>query len=471
LLAAAAHGVEAGTIRGQRLIGKAMTPNQNMSTKFRGALRNELAIWIQKGIVTEETATQLSTAYELDNLRHESTRLLSAVIFTIGGLLLGGGLISFVAANWEGIPTPIKLALLFSALLGLHTVGFWLWHSKNWRRLGHALIFCGCLVFGANIGLVAQIFHISSNWYGGFGVWALGSLVMAWAVRSWIIGVLVLSTSFIWFVGFQSDQEQLASSYPLILAISLLPLAWIICSRVLHAGTLLGIIMAACVLAGYQGSGRQLLFTMAAGGMFMWTLGEFHRASEWRTEFGNITGGLGLGLLAVTAYVWSFHYLWDQLVFGPMRSLWAFLFFSLSIAFSLLMWARGRQGQALLTAGVLLAGGILCASSLLSGASANTSNGEFLFTVTTNLAALILAAIIIGVGLLDERRLAFWLGSLYLVLLILSRFLEYETSLLAKSVAFLACGVTVIIAGISYEKYLRRKAAGLEAHKEEVGYE
>jgi uncharacterized membrane protein len=113
-----------------------MTPNQNMSTKFRAALRNELAIWIQEGIVTEETAKQLSTAYELDNLRHESSRLLSAVILAIGGLLLGGGLISFVAANWEVIPTPIKLELLFSALLGLHAVGFWLWHSKNWGRLG-----------------------------------------------------------------------------------------------------------------------------------------------------------------------------------------------------------------------------------------------------------------------------------------------------------------------------------------------
>ena len=48
------------------------------------------------------------------------------------------------------------------------------------------------------------------------------------------------------------------------------------------------------------------------------------------------------------------------------------------------------------------------------------------FTATTNLAALILGAIIIGLGLIDERRLAFWLGSLYLVLLILSRFLEYK---------------------------------------------
>src|SRR5688500_3465730 len=185
-----------------------MTPDQNMSTKFRAALRNELAIWIQKGIVTDETAKQLASAYELDNLRHESTRLLSAVIFTIGGLLLGGGLISFVAANWEVIPTVIKLALLFSALLTLHSVGFWLWHSKNWRRLGHALIFCACLVFGANIGLVAQIFHISSSWYGGFVAWALWSLVMAWAIRSWIIGVLVLGILFICLLVLLSDLEQ-----------------------------------------------------------------------------------------------------------------------------------------------------------------------------------------------------------------------------------------------------------------------
>ena len=450
-----------------------MIPNQNLSTKFRAALRNELPVWIQKGIISEQAAKQLIDAYQLDNLKHESTRLLSAVIFTIGGVLLGGGVISFVAANWEVIPTPIKLALLFFALISFHAVGFWLWHTHNWRRLGHALIFCGCLVFGANIGLVAQIFHISSNWYGGFAAWALGSLVMAWAVRSWLIGVLALSTSLIWFMGFQSDhQDQSASVYPLILAVSLLPLASIIRSRVLYAGTLLVIITAACVIAGDQGSGRQLLFTMAAGGIFMWTLGELHRASAWRMEFANLTAGFGLGLLAVAAYVWSFHYLWDSpTTFGPMRSLWAFLFFSLAIAFSLFAWGRAKQSQLLLTVGVLVVGGILCGSSLLSAAGTNTSSGEVLFTAATNLAALVLAAVIIGVGLIEERRLAFWFGSLYLVLLILSRFLEYETSLLLKSAAFLACGVAVIVAGISYEKYLRRNAASSEGDKGETVYD
>ena len=446
-----------------------MTPNQNLSTKFRAALRNELPIWIQKGFISEQTAKQLSQAYQLENLTHESTRLLSAVIFTIGGVLLGGGVISFVAANWDAIPTPVKLALLFFALISFHAVGFWLWHTHNWRRLGHALIFCGCLVFGANIGLIAQIFHISSNWYGGFGAWALGSLVMAWAVRSWIIGVLALGTSFLWFIGFQSDYEQSGSFYPLILAVSLLPLAWIIRSRVLYAGTLLGIITAACVLAGYQGSGRQLLFTIAAGGMFMWALGELHRVSEWPAKFANITAGFGLGLLAVAAYIWSFHDVWRPSVFGPMRSLWAFLFVSLSIAISIFAWRRAKPDRLLLTVGVVLVGVILCASSLLSAASTNNTDGEFLFTVTTNLAALILAAVIIGVGLIDERRLAFWLGSLFVVLLILSRFLEYETSLLIKSAAFLACGVTVIVAGISYEKYLRRNAMSIESSKGEAG--
>jgi hypothetical protein len=291
---------------------------------------------------------------------------------------------------------------------------------------------------------------------------------MAWAIRSWIIGVLTLGASFIWFIGFQSDHDQSASFYPLILAVSLLPLAWIIRSRVLYASTLLGVITARCVLAGYQGSGRQLLFTMAAGGMFMWTLGELHRVSESRMEFANITAGFGLGLLAMAAYVWSFRYPWDPSVFGPMRSLWAFLFFSLSIAISLWAWSRAKRDQLLLTVGVLVVGGILCANSLLSGASANIRDGEFLFTVTTNLAALILAAVIIGVGLIDERRLAFWLGSLYLVLIILSRFLEYDTSLLVKSAAFLACGVAVIVAGISYERFLRRNAAGIEGSREEA---
>jgi uncharacterized membrane protein len=434
-----------------------MTTNPNMSTKFRAELRNELSLWTQQGVLSDESAKQLASIYQLDNLKHESSNLLSAVIFTIGGLLLGGGLISFVAANWDATSTPVKLTLLVTALLSFHIVGRWLWQTTHWRRLGHALVFCGCLVFGANIGLVAQIFHISSTWYSGFGAWALGSLAMAWAFRSWIIGVLTLFTSFLWFAGHQGDSyDFIAGVYPLIIAAALLPLAWMIRSRVLYTGTVIAIVASACVLAGNHGSGRQLLLTMAAGAVFMWTLGELQRAAGWRTEFANLTAGFGLGGLAITAHVWSFHVLWSPSPFGTMRAYWAIVFVALTIAGVGLWFAmRRRQARPLgLTIGVLTAGGILCASSLM--ARADAANGESLFTITTNFAALIAAAVIIAVSLIDERRAVFWLGSLYLVQLILARFLEYNTSLLVKSAAFLACGVAVIVAGVSYEQFLRR---------------
>ena len=430
-----------------------------MNTKFRAALRNELPLWIREGLVSEETASNLSTTYQLGNLKEESSRLLSAVIFTIGGLLLGGGVISFVAANWDDISTPVKLTILFSALLGFHAVGYWLWRSTSWRRLGHALIFCGCLVFGANIGLVAQIFNIRGDWYGAFGAWAIGSLAVAWAIRSWIIGVLVLFTSFLWFIGFQDDHHQRAALlYPFAIAVALIPLAWIIRSRVLYAGTWLGIVIAASVIAGNHGSANQALLAMAAGGLLMWMLGQLHRAAAWRKEFANVAAGLGLSTLAATAYIWSFHELWTNPKLRLMQSLLPLLFLALSIAATLLLFRKERQTQSWLIIGVLAAGLLLAGASLV--------NREIPFTIVTNLAAMILAAVLIGISLIDEQRAFFWLGSLYLVLLILSRFLEYETSLLIKSAAFLGCGVAVILAGVSYEKYLRRKIPSVADNKD-----
>lgn len=438
-----------------------MIQNQNMTIKFRAALRNELTGWVEGGIISGETADTLSLHYQLNNIREESSRLLSAVIFTIGGLLLGGGLISFVAANWEDISTPVKLAILFSSLLGFHTAGYWLWQMKDWRRLGHALIFCGCLVFGASIGLVAQIFHISGDWYGAFGAWAVGSLVMAWAVRSWIIGLLALCTSFLWFMGFQDDNhERAALLYPLALFFSLIPLACRVGSRVLYAGTLLGVVSAASVLAGSGDSGKHVLFVMASGGLFIWALSGLHRSVKVYKEFEEITAGLGLSLLAATAYVWSFHDMWRPSLIEQALSPLAILFIVLSIIASYVTLRAERQPRLWLEVGVLAACAILCGSALLAGLS--TGDGEILFTMAANLAALILAAVIIGFSLIEERRAAFWLGTLYLVLIVLSRFLEYDTSLLLKSLAFLACGVAVIFAGMGYETYLRIKGSSAD---------
>src|SRR6266540_1064363 len=207
-----------------------MAPEYNRSVKFRAALKREIPAWTEQGILTEGAAGRLRSLYELDDLGKESSR--------------------FLAAHWNEISRVPKVVLLFAALLVFHIGGYWLRYRSAWPRLGHALIFCGCLVFGANIGLLAQTYQVSGSWYGMFGVWALGSLAMAWAARSWITGLLVIVTSFTWFVGFADDfHERLAIVYPPLLAAALLPLAWTIRSRALNTLTFLGLIISLPVLA------------------------------------------------------------------------------------------------------------------------------------------------------------------------------------------------------------------------------
>ena len=424
-------------------------------------MRSELFLWVQQGLISEETADQLRKNYQLATLKEESSQHLSSVIFTVGGLLLGGGVISLVAANWEVISDAVKLALLFSTLLVFHGVGYWLWHSGNWKRLGHALIFGGCLVFGANIGLIAQIFHIRGNWYAAFGAWSLGSLVMAWAIRSSPIGLLFVLTSFVWFVGFHDDtHSRLGLLYPLALAVFGISLAWTIRSRSLYVATAIGIVSSACVFAVNRPGEAQLLLALTAGGLALWTAGELHRHSGMRREFSDVSRVLGLSLLAVIAYVWSFRWPWRLLTEGrSMPSVWAivFLVFSILGFLWLLRVAKGNERRLIL--GIFVAGATLSVCALL--AMSTSVRRALLLAVLTNVVALILATIVVGMSLVTEQRAVFWLGTLYIVTLIFSRFLEYETSLLLKSAAFLACGLAIIFAGIRYERYIRQNHAAL----------
>ena len=439
----------------------------NLSSTFRTALKEELPLWVQEGIVPESAAEQQSARYQLSEIRKESSRLLAAVIFTLGGLLLGGGLITFVAANWEEIPTFAKVSLLFVTLLAFHLSGYWLWHRKGWSRLGHALVFTGSLMFGANIGLMAQIFHISGEWYGAFGAWALGSLVMAYAARSWITGLLALVTAVVWLQGISYRHPGAwMALVPLLIAAVFLPLAWQLRSRVLYVATFAGFTYTVSSLAATRyNSERLVLATMVAGGFVAWAAGEFHRSKNIRPEFGNPTAGLGILLLGVSAYIWSFHWWWDadnwlgRAASRPMTFHWLMptgvaAVVGIALIVTMLRQINATPSRQLLAIGASLASGILVVCALLG--AINRGSMELL-TIAANLAAFVIAAVAIAVGVLDERRIAFWAGTLFTVLLIISRFLEYETSLLTKSAVFSLCGVAMITAGVTYEKYLHRK--------------
>jgi hypothetical protein len=103
---------------------------------------------------------------------------------------------------------------------------------------------------------------------------------------------------------------------------------------------------------------------------------------------------------------------------------------------------------------------LLAASALVLG-GALLPEPELPLTVFANLALCIPAAYGLAVSLHALERRAYWASVGLLLLVIVSRFLEYETGLLAKAAVFTACGIAVLLLGIGIERRARaRESAG-----------
>jgi hypothetical protein len=82
--------------------------------------------------------------------------------------------------------------------------------------------------------------------------------------------------------------------------------------------------------------------------------------------------------------------------------------------------------------------------------------------VLANAAVLAMAAGLLTGAMASVDRRLFWPGVLLLVLLVVSRFFEYESNLMWKAAAFLACGLGIIGGGLKFESYLRRRRSADE---------
>ncbi|NLI77806.1 MAG: DUF2157 domain-containing protein [Candidatus Riflebacteria bacterium] len=441
-----------------------------LSDQFRHDLAGQLPLWQKAGLVPAAGAATLNQWYRLDQLGAESGSLMTRNLFILGGLLTGGGVLAFVAAHWEGMPVPVKLALLAATWLGFHLAGWWLWTARDREALGKALIFVGCLVFGANIGLIAQIFHISGDLFRGVGAWALGTLPLAFACASGPTGGLSLLLAVIWSLGssfwnrpggagWSTAWTAFMLVFPWILAGVFLALARQARSRWLTSGVVLAVLFTAIPAAAASSDSEYGVWSTTIALLFLVLIAaEAVRRIPTLEDTGHDLHKFGFAICVFLAFVATFKDIWPWRGLRGIEGIGWLL--PLLVIVGLAGWllreeSRRAAGQpwrqvrlATLTGGAgLLFFLLLIQSSQV--AAVFVAHGAFLcFAV---------AALAPGVGEADRR--SFWTGMGLLFLLVVARFFEYETSLLLKSVAFLALGLGTIYAGNAYERFLQRKEA------------
>ena len=117
---------------------------------------------------------------------------LIVVLSTLGAVLIASGIISFVAANWQGMPAMAKLFLLIGGQTAAYWIGYQLQFVRGYPRVGEAIMFTGAVWVGANVFLVAQSYHLGTDNPDLMILWFLGVLPLAYLARSTSITVMAV---------------------------------------------------------------------------------------------------------------------------------------------------------------------------------------------------------------------------------------------------------------------------------------
>lgn len=145
----------------------------------------------------QDAFNQIVTKEEKEDIQKRTVR----IIVTIGAILVGIGIFSFVAANWQEMAKAVKILIIVIAMTASYTGGWFLREKWHYEKTGEALLLLGAIIYGAGIFLIAQMFHTRGNWPDGFILWMIGTIVMAFAAESFSLFYLAIPVGIAAIVG------------------------------------------------------------------------------------------------------------------------------------------------------------------------------------------------------------------------------------------------------------------------------
>lgn len=457
-----------------------------INEKFRRQLRHEAQLWREEQIIDDSIYQQLATRYQFNHLETAASSRFVMILMGLGAILLGLGVITFVAANWQDWSKTVKVILLLSLFIGVNAAGFYLWQQPSdtlevggKQRLGQGLLLFGALILGANIALMGQIFHQSGSAYELLLVWGIGVLAMSYSLQLTSLGFLGL---LLYGMGYWIGVSNLFSPQPfsllnfvlehtpLIAGFLFIPLAYRCQSRVLFIMTLL-ILIPALQISIFpllnsdlpEGLIFAILFIFTPG--LLWSYDDISWPMIESRLFQRSARNLSIILLSILFFGLSFNGVWNDIFTNNSDnsmsiSQWVLIDFYVFLGILFLQWFQLVKPSAIhpnkwgfdSVTGVIA--GFLGLTGLLFFWHLQVDPIPEIATFLFNVQMFLLATGLIRIGLAKTQRFAFWGGMILLVTQIVSRTFEYNTELILKAFVFTLCGVGVILAGLWFERHL-----------------
>ena len=157
-------------------------------------LDKKLQKWQDNKLITKKQAEAIRIFEKQNSV--EANWLV--ILFCFAAFLVGLGVISLVAANWQEIPDNIKLCGALILLL-INACAITELYSRNYKTAFTACICLFCLLIMAVIGLIGQVYHLRSDFDGAMLFWsflvfpllfAQSGLIWGWLPIFYISGTL-----------------------------------------------------------------------------------------------------------------------------------------------------------------------------------------------------------------------------------------------------------------------------------------
>lgn len=156
--------------------------------------------WSADGLLSAELEARLRSSLAEYEGPPKTSHAIRVLVF-VGSVLIGGGLLLFIASQW-GEQSPTARLILVLGIYAAVVAGAAVADRQRLEATASGLWFVTSITAGVNIFLIGQIFNQPLNYWQGTLLWLIVTLAMGWAspslAQGWLAaGLFVLTLGWI----------------------------------------------------------------------------------------------------------------------------------------------------------------------------------------------------------------------------------------------------------------------------------
>lgn len=419
-------------------------------TKAIDWLYNELPHLIRTGIISEDTAARLKGYYGPVNPPRKFNIAL-AIFSVIGAICIGLGIILLFAYNWDNFSRMQKTVLGFMPLiLSAGLVGWGVLREIKGLGFREGVSVFNMLSVGAALGIISQVYHVYDDVATFIFFWMLLSVGVVFLLSSSVTAIFYMIGLTFWATFSQNQGGHAAWFWPLSAVIiphylqilkedrysvRALWMTWLLC---LCFTVAIGICLEKAVPGLWI-----IIYSVYFSVLYFVGLSYFDEPdSFWAKPLKHF----GMAGGAILAYLLTYEFAWKGIGFryyrcyGKFHGAAAICDYVLAIVLTIVMVAflikfLQKKDFFVLSFG---SGGMI---SILCYSFCSSLNAMILMTWFYNLYVLSLGVLLIATGVNQNRMGVVNTGMLLVALLIFTRFLDPDMSIILRGVIFILIGI------------------------------